>query len=67
MTSVHSINFPQARLTAGGYFGLIQASQNTLQIKEATEHKAYDTSNGGGNIFSAEAVEERKAHSLFGE
>lgn len=34
MTSVHSINFPQARLMAGGYFGLIQASRNTLQRKQ---------------------------------
>lgn len=34
MNSVHSINFPQARLTAGGYFGLIQASRNTLQVKQ---------------------------------
>lgn len=34
MTSVHSINFPQAQLMAGGYFGLSQASQNALQIKQ---------------------------------
>lgn len=34
MTSVYSINFPPAWLMAGGYFGLIQASRNTLQIKQ---------------------------------
>lgn len=34
MTSVQSINFPQAQLTAAGHFGLIQASQRTLQIKQ---------------------------------
>lgn len=34
MTSIHSINFPQAQLMAGGYFGLSQASQNTLQTKQ---------------------------------
>lgn len=34
MTSVYSINFPPARLMAAGCFGLIQASRNTLQIKQ---------------------------------
>lgn len=34
MTSVHSINFPQAWLIAGRYFWFTQASRNTLQIKQ---------------------------------
>lgn len=46
------------------YSGVLECFTNKT---EATDHKAYDITNGVINIFSAGAIEERKTHSLFGE
>lgn len=46
------------------YSGILQYFTNK---REATDCKAYDITNVVINIFSAEATEETKVHSLFGE